>query len=505
MKPALGFVITSALAFGGACDAEQLVVLVPRVSLCPAADAPEASCGFDVDVGPIAVGVPHAAAVFIVNRGTGALLVRGASASLDEVTVGTVPERVAVGSAEPLPLTIALDPLDDGGALGSGIAAISVLSSDVATPTATVNVTWEGIPPPRGEALLCDAARPAAPCAADIEVDFGVVRPTQSASRLVLVRNGGDGDLAIEDLRVDGDDFALASSSRRAILAPGDEGDIVVVFSGSSPGRREANLVVLSDDPASPQATAHLAVTISDNLAPTAVAVESLSGAATAVAFVDALVGIDGTGSSDPEDDPLAFTWTLAPPAGSAVVLADANAQSVLFVPDVRGAYAITLVVADAIAQASAPATVVVDVIARFKARARVQWSTGGDVDLHVIEGGSAPFSESDCRFDNRIVGDAELLDDDTASPGLEQAVLAAAPLAGTWEVWVQLFDDIGLGPVAVEVDIVVDDEEPAALGVSNELPATCAMWHAADVTVGADGSVGVVDVSAAVTTLCPP
>lgn len=497
MRRALAF----AIACSGACDVEQLVVLVPRISLCPAAAAAQASCDVDIDVGPIVVGVPHDAAVFIVNRGTGALLVRAASASLVSVAVGALPERVGVGGAEALPLVVTLDE----SALGPGSAAISVLSSDAQTPTAIVNVTWEGIPPPHGEVLLCDAALPQAPCAAHIDVDFGVVRPTQSSSRLVVVRNGGEADLAVDDLRIEGEDFALASSSQPVILAPGDEGNIVVVFLGNGSGRREADLVVVSDDPSSPEATAHLGGAVRDNLAPTAVAVESVSGTTTATALVSSLVGIDGTGSTDPEGDALAFTWTLAGPAGSAAVLDDTSAQIVLFVPDVRGRYAIALVVADSIGQASASVDVVVDVIARFKARVRVQWSTGGDVDIHLVEGGSAPFSARDCRFDNRIVGDAELVDDDTEAPGLEEAVLAAAPAAGTWELWVHLFDDADLGSVAVDVDIVIDDETPAALSMSNELPSTCAMWHAADLIVAADGSVSALSMSAAVAALCPP
>lgn len=500
----LAVVIAFVGALGGACDQEQLVVLVPRIELCPSAEAPEASCGVDVeveiDLGRLVVAAAHDANIFIVNRGDGTLLVREASAALDSVTVGALPERVRAGGNAALPLVITLAE----SALGPGSAVVSVLSSDAETPTAAVTVAWQGIPPPRGDVLLCDASLPEAPCGTAIDVDFGSVRPTQSTSRLVLVRNGGETDLAIEELRVDGADFALASSSRPAILAPGEEGSIVVVFTGNGAGRREAQLVVRTDDPDAPEAIARLSGSVGDNLAPTAIAVESVSGLSTATALVAQLVGVDGTASRDPEGDPLAFQWTLAPPPGSVALLEDSSSQNALFVPDVRGRYTVTLVVTDSILQPSAPVSVEVDVLARFKARARLHWAAGGDVDLHLVQSGSAPFSAADCSFDNRIVGDAELLDDDTASPGLEEAVLAA-PSAGAWEVWAQLFDDGGLGPVGVTVEIVVDDAAPAALALSATLPATCAIWHAADLIVAPDGSVSVVDVSAAVASSCPP
>jgi hypothetical protein len=291
-------------------------------------------------------------------------------------------------------------------------------------------------------------------------------------------------------------------------LAPGEEGSVVVVFTGNGDGRREANLVVVSDDPDTPEAIAHLAGNVGDNLPPTAVAFESVGGPGTtsATAQVSQLIGIDGTTSTDPEGDPLAFTWTLEAPAGSAATIDDATAQNALFIPDVRGTYTVTLVVADSIDQQSAPVSVTIDVLAQFKARARVSWSSGGDVDVHLVQSGAALFSPQDARYDNRVVGDAELLDDATESPGLEEAVLATAtPAAGTWEVWAHLFDDAGEGAVDATVSIVVDDEAPAELTLTASLPSTCSAWHAADIVVDGAGNVTVTSVNAAVATICPP
>jgi hypothetical protein len=498
MKRLVPFLMAALSAIG--CDEEQLRVLTPRIDLCPTAEASEDECGETIDLGRIVVGEPHEAQVFIVNRGDGALDVTGATVDVDTIVEGTPPDTVSAGAAAAMPLTVTLF----ADLLGEGTATLTVTSSDEDTPTATVQLRWEGIEPPRGDVLLCDAALTEPICASEIDVDFGAVRPTQSTSRLIVVTNGGETDLFVEDLRIDPADgeFALASSSQSVVLAPGEEGSVVVVFTGNGEGRREANLVVVSDDPDTPEAIAHLGGNVGDNFPPTAIAFDSVTGTATATAEVSQLVGIDGTTSSDPEGDPLAFTWTLAGPAGSVAVIEDPSAQNALFVPDVRGTYTVTLVVADSIDQESAPVSVTIDVLAQFKARARVTWSDGGDVDVHLVQSGAALFSTQDARFNNRVVGDAEILDDATEAPGLEEGVLAA-PSAGTWEVWAHLFDDAGAGAVDATVSVIVDDAAPAALSRTTSLPATCAAWHVADIVVDAAGAVTVVDVNAAVATIC--
>lgn len=78
------------------------------------------------------------------------------------------------------------------------------------------------------------------------------------------------------------------------------------------------------------------------NLAPTASAGPDLGG------VVSQLVQLDGAASSDPEDDPLTYSWTITSrPIGSATGLANAFSANPTFVPDLPGAYAVGLVVDD--------------------------------------------------------------------------------------------------------------------------------------------------------------
>ena len=58
-------------------------------------------------------------------------------------------------------------------------------------------------------------------------------------------------------------------------------------------------------------------------------------------------VQLDGGNSSDPQDDPLTYQWTLVSPAGSSSTLSDATIADPTFVTDVEGTYTATLIVND--------------------------------------------------------------------------------------------------------------------------------------------------------------
>ena len=79
--------------------------------------------------------------------------------------------------------------------------------------------------------------------------------------------------------------------------------------------------------------------------------------------FAGDLVFLDGTGSSDPDLDPLTFTWTLiGRPQDSTATLSDSNTQNPSFVPDLPGVYEIQLTLNDGSVD-SAPDTVTVLVV----------------------------------------------------------------------------------------------------------------------------------------------
>jgi hypothetical protein len=80
----------------------------------------------------------------------------------------------------------------------------------------------------------------------------------------------------------------------------------------------------------------------SDNLPPTAAAGNDQ------LVVVGTSVLLDGSGSSDPESDPLGYSWSLsAVPAGSVATLIGPDGSMPSLTPDVQGDYEATLVVSD--------------------------------------------------------------------------------------------------------------------------------------------------------------
>jgi RHS repeat-associated protein len=66
---------------------------------------------------------------------------------------------------------------------------------------------------------------------------------------------------------------------------------------------------------------------------------------------IGSVVQLDGSASSDPDGDPLSFSWSLVTtPSGSAAMLSDLTALSPKFVADLEGVYTASLTVSDGIA-----------------------------------------------------------------------------------------------------------------------------------------------------------
>jgi hypothetical protein len=73
-------------------------------------------------------------------------------------------------------------------------------------------------------------------------------------------------------------------------------------------------------------------------------------------------ITLDGSGSSDPDGDPLKYSWSfVSKPSGSTVSLSDSNSKTPTFTPDLQGTYTLQLVVNDYFTDSS-PSTVTITV-----------------------------------------------------------------------------------------------------------------------------------------------
>jgi hypothetical protein len=60
-----------------------------------------------------------------------------------------------------------------------------------------------------------------------------------------------------------------------------------------------------------------------------------------------ALVSLNGSNSSDADNDPLTYSWTMDNPEGSSASLSNPTSSSPQFTPDIEGIYTLTLIVND--------------------------------------------------------------------------------------------------------------------------------------------------------------
>lgn len=99
--------------------------------------------------------------------------------------------------------------------------------------------------------------------------------------------------------------------------------------------------LVVTDQGALPSASDEVVVS-ADNLAPTAAAGNDQ------LVTIGTTVNLDGSDSSDPEEDALSYDWSLvSSPVGSAAVLSGADSATPTITPDAEGEYEIALDVSD--------------------------------------------------------------------------------------------------------------------------------------------------------------
>jgi len=102
---------------------------------------------------------------------------------------------------------------------------------------------------------------------------------------------------------------------------------------------------------------------------------------------VGALVTLDGSGSSDPNGDPLTYSWTMYAPGNSTAVLSDSHAAKPTFIPNVPGIYRFDLLVNDGIKNSTWDSVTVSVSVSAVANAGPDQYKTTGPSTLITLNG----------------------------------------------------------------------------------------------------------------------
>ncbi len=305
-------------------------------------------------------------------------------------------------------------PLGDGDETG----VIQVETDDVDDPPADQGDSYT-----HEVDVLADAE---APC---IEVegrtrDFGQVPLGERTMEQIMVSNCGTEDLelydvVLEDAHHDDDDqpvYALElgtwdqsgdeSIDGSVVLQPDETDSFHVEFAPENEGTRNAELLLLSNDPIQPEMNIALTARGAEGTCPTAVATAVVDGTPTSPASsitaapLDTVV-LDGTDSSDEDGDVIDWQWeVLQTPPGTSIDLEEREADgSVMeFEPAAAGEYEIGLdVLDDSGFHSCNQALVEVTVIPEQSIHIELTWNNpsapdgaedGSDMDIHLVKMG---------------------------------------------------------------------------------------------------------------------
>lgn len=175
-------------------------------------------------------------------------------------------------------------------------------------------------------------------------------------------------------------------------------------------------------------------------------------------ATIGELVNLDGSGSSDPNGDPLSFRWSLVSvPTGSSASLSDRTSVMPRFAADVNGEYVAELIVNDGFVD-SEPDTVSIDTENTAPVADAGLDQTVPIGDTVSLDGSDSSDTDGDpLTFQRaliaRLIGSSAALSDSTA-------------VMPTFEV-----DAEGIYQVALVVNDGIEDSEPDTVEITTQTP----------------------------------
>ena len=423
-----------------------------------------------------------------------AALVSGADAAA--FVVGPRPDEIAPGDTFELAVTFTPT------AAVVQHATLELSTDDPEQPQLLVALAGEG---------TISGALVVAPAA----LDFGRVGEGQTVTRELVLQSLGTGDLFLASIGFTTstpDAFGLVGSAHApATLPAGQSARLAVRFSPLPATQAGLGALELaSSDPLHPRLQVPLAAGI--NRAPLPLARGSVGGdplqAGTLTTAVGATVDLDGTGSTDPDQDlPLHLSWSLPlKPEGSVAAIGDPAQPLTRLLLDQPGAYSVLLDAVDATGLPSlSPSRLDVRAIPPLQLVVTLIWDQERpDLDLHLLLPDAALGSAGDCgwtnpdRFDGGADQNPHHLGDRLVGFGPE-TVQWKQPAAGTYRISIVYKSSNGLSPPAVTARVRVTAFGVEVAELSKQLTAPGETWAAGTVEwptgkvtgSGPDGGVG--------------
>jgi hypothetical protein len=247
-------------------------------------------------------------------------------------------------------------------------------------------------------------------------LDFGRTPEGGATVQTLTIRSIGSADLIVEELAFTGDSspgFTFIGSTRtpatvKTVDDDGLPGELKVTVKYAvvpgDPAQATGGLRIRNTDPDQPEVIVPLNGQV--NRAPLPV----IAGVANAAPGM--VVPLDGSGSSDPDNDtPLTYKWTLTRrPSGAIADLGDETAAvtDLTLDPLLPGEYEVSLVVTDSLgAKSVQPAKLRIVAVPAQKLLVELFWNNSlTDVDLHLLMTPQSRLKSSDdCYYGNCVPG----------------------------------------------------------------------------------------------------
>lgn len=403
MKTAIfrsALLFSSLLALLAACGDDTIRQVQPEIRVIP---THETETGENLlDYGPIPVLNKSRLSLLVVNVGRAPLVLEALELSGDDgaFVVELAPNTVIAGGGE-LEIPVVFQPPAEAEFKGR----ITLHHND--RTKEPVEVLLDGV----GSTVGRVAVEPRV-------LDFGRVGQGDQEIRRFTIRSEGTAPLIVESVEiVEGSPefFFLGSTQTPATLPapadglPGGEVSLSVAClpTVETEVELQGKILIRTTDP--DQREVEVQLVASKNEAPVA-SIEPTTG----IPAPGDAIALDGSQSHDPDgDDPIEFFWRIVDkPHNSTAFLDDPTSPTPTLITDVAGAYRIGLDVVDAAGLSCVhpegnPAIPCafqdIEVRSADDVIIELVWDhEQPDLDLHLLEGSAALFSDGDCHWANR-------------------------------------------------------------------------------------------------------